>query len=304
MSRQSTRCRSLHRVAPVLMILGALASTQSAVGQIFVSKQASTVGEYAPSGVAINPSFISGALSYDLAAADGKLYVVTGNTTGARLGVYDAATGAALNPSLVALPYTSGEYSLAVSGSNLFVARSDTGTVAKYTTAGTPVNTSLITGLNEPFSLAVSEGKLFVANTSNNVVGEYTTDGAVVNASLVTGVTDPFSVTVQGNDLFVLSKLGGTVGKYDATTGAAINSALVTGLHEPFDLAVFGDRLYVTDTNASRVGEYTTSGATVNASLISSPGFGPFGIIVVPEPSSVACCALAAAVALPRRRRS
>src|SRR5207253_3187123 len=107
-------------LAGVILLLR-LPSTAS--GQIYVSKLGNAVGEYTLTGTTINPSLITGELSYDLAVSDGKLYVVTGNTTGAHLGAYDAATGAAINPSLISLPYTGvGEYSLAVSGSDLFVA--------------------------------------------------------------------------------------------------------------------------------------------------------------------------------------
>jgi hypothetical protein len=71
----------------------------------------------------------------------------------------------------------------------------------------------------------------------NAVIGEYTTSGATVNAALISGLGYPGApsvdgVAISGNDLFAANYYGGGAG-------------------------------------AGFVGEYTTSGATVNASLIS-----------------------------------
>jgi PEP-CTERM motif len=64
---------------------------------------------------------------------------------------------------------------------------------------------------------------------------------------------------------------------------------LVSGLTFPGAIAVSGDKLFVVNPFANTVGEYTTSGATVNASLISGLN-NPAAIAVasdsVPEPSS------------------
>jgi hypothetical protein len=99
-------------------------------------------------------------------------------------------SGATVNASLVS---GSGEglhgpLGVAVSGSDFFVANYSTGTIAEYTTSGTLVNASLITGLSNPSDVAVSGSDLFVAEETSGTVGEYTTSGDVVNASLVTGL--------------------------------------------------------------------------------------------------------------------
>jgi hypothetical protein len=77
------------------------------------------------------------------------------------IGEYDASTGAAINPALVSgLDYPT---SIAVSGSKLFVVTLGDyliGTVGAYTLDGTPLNASLITGLNSPGDLAEFDGKL------------------------------------------------------------------------------------------------------------------------------------------------
>jgi len=49
----------------------------------------------------------------------------------------------------------SGPEGIAVSGSDLFVANQGNGTVGEFTTSGTVVNASLISGLNSPNDIAI-----------------------------------------------------------------------------------------------------------------------------------------------------
>jgi hypothetical protein len=68
-------------------------------------------------------------------------------------------------------------------------------------------------------------------------------------------------------------------------------------LSGPVGIAVDGSDLFVTNGFGNTIGEYTTSGATVNASLISGLN-APTGIAIistVPEPSSLPLLALAVA---------
>ena len=222
----------------------------------------------------------------------------------------------------------------------IFVTNNLAGTVGEYTTSGATVNASLITVLS-PFvggigGIAVSGSNLFISYTGDNSIREYTTSGATVNASLITGLpSGPVSIAVSGSKLFVVSYTAGTIGEY-TTSGATVNAALITGLTPvdqfggphpgPYGIVVSGSDLFVTNSEAGTIGEYTTSGATVNASLISglSAPLGlalsgsnlfvaelgngtigeyttsgatvnaslitgldsPFGIVVVPEPST------------------
>ena len=77
--------------------------------------------------------------------------------------------------------------SVAVSGSDIFVANEDNSTIGEYTTAGAPVGggTLISSGLDNPLGIAVSGSLIFVANYSNNTIGEYTTSGSAVNTSVV-----------------------------------------------------------------------------------------------------------------------
>ena len=98
----------------------------------------------------------------------------------------------------------------------IFVTNGSPQTVGAYTTSGATVNSSLITGLNDPLGIAVSGGDLFVANYLSGTIGEYTTSGATVNATLVTGLTYLTGVAVSAGDLFVTDSNG--IGEY--TTSA------------------------------------------------------------------------------------
>ena len=98
----------------------------------------------------------------------------------------------------------------------LFVASDSSGTIGEYTTSGTTVNGSLISGLHDPFSLGVLGNDLFVAYYfGGDNIGEYTTSGTTVNAELIVApagftslaveqVPEPVSWAVVGLGLAVL----------------------------------------------------------------------------------------------------
>jgi hypothetical protein len=118
----------------------------------------------------------------------------------------------------------------------------------------------------------VSGSNLFVTNTEVPYsIGEYTTSGMTVNASLVSGLNSPSA-----------------------------------GLSVPLGIAVSGGNLFVVNSGQSTIGEYNaTTGATVDASLLVTGSNDPYGIAVLPEPSSVvlAVLGLAGFMLLVRRMR-
>jgi autotransporter-associated beta strand protein len=59
-------------------------------------------------------------------------------------------------------------------------------------------------------------------------------------------------------------------------SGAVVTERLVSGLLHPTDIALSGSDLFVMNNYGSTIGEYTTSGSTVNASLI--PNVGNYGL--------------------------
>lgn len=99
------------------------------------------------------------------------------------IGAY-STTGATLNASLLSgLP---GPYSVAASGSSLFVAQDGngtfTGSVGEYAMSGATVNAALVPpGLGLPTAITVSGSNIYVASLNSNSVSKYTTSGVLVN---------------------------------------------------------------------------------------------------------------------------
>ena len=207
--------------------------------------------------------------------------------------------GATVNASLITASWPYKLAGVASDGNgHLFVAEFSTsngGRISEYTTAGQVVNASLITnGLETPIRVALGgNGNIFVLNQANiadGSVGEYTTAGATVNASLITGVYDPRDLACDGNgNLYVAA---GVVYKY-ATSGVLESNNLAPGFSQACSIALDGrGDFFVGGPDASYavpVGEYTTSGAVVNASLLTGFLY-PSGLQVgqTPEPSTFA----------------
>jgi PEP-CTERM motif len=263
--------------------------------------------------------------------------------------------GSTFNANAISSEWLAGSYGIANEGNELYVANDGTGYIGEYTTSGTTLFPHVIAhGLNNPWSIAVSGSDMFIANNTSGTIGEYTTSGATVNASLVSGLDDPTGMVLSGGNLFVVSgnsSWGGTVGEY-TTSGATINASLLTvnfpytvvqggNAITTYSLAISGDDLFIVNFITGIVGEYTTSGATVNASLISGLNLptgmaisgndlfianggnvgeygldgstinaslisglnSTYGIIVVPEPSPIALAGLGAAAAWLWRRK-
>lgn len=233
-------------------------------------------------------------LPFTIAASGGNLFFVNGKANVGTIGEY-STSGATVNAALI-VGFKSPR-GIAASGSNLFVADTDSFTIGEYTTSGATVNPSLITGVYSQH-IAVFGSNLFVSDDNVNTVSEYTTAGATVNAALIAGLNLPESIAVSGSNLFV-ANLGdefepgsGSIGEDNAITGATVDLSLITGLDGPFGIAVSGSHLFVAnngtvtngtyDPGSGSIGEYTTSGATVNAALITRLN-NPHDITVVPE---------------------
>ena len=154
-----------------------------------------------------------------------------------------------------------------------------TGRIGKYTLMGEPINPSLITGLTQPTTIAISGTDLYVNNVGTNHVGKYTTSGATVNASFITASAS--AVAVSGPEVYVaLSGDPYRIATYSTATGEVVNNSLISsGVTQVNDIAISGSDLYVT-VSAGAVRKYTTSGATVNASLITTLS-NPYGLGVL-----------------------
>ena len=90
---------------------------------------------------------------------------------------------------------------IAVSGNDLFIAsfssQEHSYVIGEYTTSGSTVNASLITGFDASQGIAISGNNLFVSNTGDGTVGEYTTSGATVNTSLISGLGTPYGIVIS-----------------------------------------------------------------------------------------------------------
>jgi len=169
---------------------------------------------------------------------------------------------------------------------DIYVLNYWTSTVGEYTTSGSPVNASLVTGIQDLNYAAISGNSLYLSNEgSPNRVGEYNaTTGAAIKSSLVTlspGVAE--GVAVSGGNLFLVDTADNVIGEYNATTGAVINKSFITGLNLPTAIAISGNNLYVADDRnggGGYIGEYNaTTGAVINADLV-SPVYYPEGLAV------------------------
>lgn len=134
------------------------------------------------------------------------------------------------------------------------------------------------------FDQARADPILFVSNQTTGVVGtgsvgEYDAiTGAPINSALISGLGFGSGIALSGSTLFVVdagscSTCTGTIGEYtlspDGTQVLSSNPTLITGLHNPGSIALWGSNLFVTNLSTGTIGEYTTSGATVNAALVS-----------------------------------
>jgi len=258
-------------------------STTAHCGIIFVANAGNgisngTIGEYTTSGATVNAALISGLAGPEgIAVSGGHLFVA--NAANGTIGEY-TTSGATVNPALIS--GLTGPIGIALSGGHLFVVNGSG--VGEYTTSGALVNPTLVSGLFLPIGIAISGTNLFVTDTNGTVgtVGKYTTSGATVNAALISSTTQklPEGIAVSGGNLFVGDTFTNTISEYDATTGAPVNSPLISSLSGPNFLTLSGGNLFVTNFGNGTIGEYTTSGATVNASLVSGLNV-PRGIVIV-----------------------
>lgn len=202
-----------------------------------------------------------------------NLFLTMGNTV-----VEYNSSGNLVSMDLFAVSSPAG--GIAYSGGNLFVsygsgAHGGSG-VAEYSTSGTPVNATLISGLTGTMGgLAISGGDIFLANYTAGTIGEYDLNGNPINASLITGLDHPVAIAISSDDIYVVNANGSSssVGEYDLS-GTPVNGSLITGLGIPITspevggIAISGNDLFVANTINNSIGEYDLSGTPINTSLI------------------------------------
>ena len=275
--------RNISITAWILSVGVTLSSTTARGQYIYVTNMGNgKIGEYTMSGAAVNASLVSGLNNpTGIAVSGSDIFVANGGN--GTIGEY-TTSGAVVNASLISglnIPV-----GIAISGSDMFVVNNGGGSIGEYTTSGAVVNASLVSGLNGPNWLAISGPNLFVSNYGGGgSVGEYNAaTGAVVTTSLIPGLFGPGGVAVSGSNLFVANYAvyneGTTVGVY-TLSGSLVN--VISGMSGPQAIAISGLGMFVVNEGNGTVGEFTTSGAVVNASLVSGLN-DPKGIAVVSVP--------------------
>ncbi len=149
------------------------------------------------------------------------------------------------------------------------------GSVGSYTTSGTPVVPTLVSGLPNPIGVAVDSAGNFYVSYANSTIGSYTSTGSPINPTLITGLSSPAGIAIDGsNNLYVTNQQSGTIGKY--TTSGGSGATIISGLSTPDAVAInpINGNLYVAQLNSvsSQVGsvsEYTPSGTPVSLNMIS-----------------------------------
>jgi len=256
------------------------------------------IGEYNADGSAINTNFLTGLyLPGRMVVSGSDLFVARaqGDNT---ISEY-TTSGALINGAFITAFGKPEE--MAFSGSNIFVASIEAsgpgeghGAIGVFDSSGAAINSSLLTGLDSPVSLAISGTRMFVANNNIGTISEYTTSGTLVNAALISGLAGPTDMILSGSNLFILNQ------------GSTVNASLITGISSLANsMSLLGSTLLVAD-NAGKISEYSTSGATLNAGLVTGL-YEPVGVafLAIPEPSTYAAILGAAALgfAVMRRRR-
>jgi hypothetical protein len=144
----------------------------------------------------------------------------------------------------LALAWVCGSHGLA--RGQILVSDSLNNTIGQWTTSGSAVNSSWITGLSGPDGIAASGGYLYVANNTNNTIAKYTMSGQLVDASFITaGMNEPTQILASGTDLYVMNTGNSTIGKY-TTSGQTVNTAFITLTQSyPYSMALSGTSLFV-----------------------------------------------------------
>ena len=242
---------------------------------------------YGLDGSLINSALMPGqSYPLDMAISGAHLYILNrGSNSVAKYNLDGTLVNAALITGL------NDPQAIAIQGADVYIANAGNNTVGKYTTGGGVINAAFIGLPGNALGVAVSGSDLYVS--VNGVSGQlgtvqkFTTGGALVNDGFITGLVQPRHMTISGNDLYLINGATLSVGKYD--TGTGVGGVLLAGgigdplINVPVHVVVSGTDLYVAslggDGIPAKIGRYTTSGATINADLVTGLD-GPYSFAV------------------------
>ncbi len=166
-------------------------------GDILLANQfTGTVGEFTPTGTLVNASFISGLDFPQILVVSGGNIFVGSDLSQTIGGVYRFGRARERRRSQEFKTLQPLRSPVAI---RALIGGATTNSVSEYTTSGTLVNSSFITGLStEALSLAIADGNLLIANGAS--IAEYDMSGNLLNASF--GTVNPPSF--EFNQIFVV----------------------------------------------------------------------------------------------------
>lgn len=185
------------------------------------------------------------------------------------------SSGLTLCAALWAMPPTA-------SAQNIFVANQGNGTVSEFSSSGTLINATFVSGLSEisPYGLAFdSSGDLFVANVNvanvnAGMVSEYNSSGTLINATFASsGLRFPEGLAFDSSgDLYVANNGFGEISEFNSS-GTLLTSLRDLGNPSDFAFDSSGNLVVVfDDTVSERSLEFTIGNFVIAALAIDSSG--------------------------------
>jgi sugar lactone lactonase YvrE len=152
---------------------------------------------------------------------------------------------------------------------NLYVSNFSNNTIGKYSSDGSLITTSFISGILRPTVIAFDRaGYLYVANSLGSII-KYDSNGNKINDPLIQSLIGINGINFDSDGNLYVSTAVGAVRKY-SSDGSIINASFISGLRNPHGIAFDSDgNLYVANLNNNIIGKYSSEGSIINASFIS-----------------------------------
>src|SRR5271165_2771347 len=173
---------------------------------------------------------------------------------------------------------------MALSGTNLYVATGQVGSISKIAATGggsiSFISSIYGSGPEAPYALAVNGNLhwLYVTNNYQNSNGDfyistYSADnGALINANFIhkpTGGLYGLALDAENNTLYVSVYSGNAPGvyTYNATTGVQLINGPFVSVNEPWGIAIEGNTLYVASHQDSAIYEFDATTGQLSGSI-------------------------------------
>lgn len=308
-----------NRFALVLAILSlSVVAPVKAIDFLYaVDEAGNKIGKYNTDGTTVNANFIANSTPHAMAFDATNNILVTGFTSG-YVAKYDHA-GNLLNANYLDPGSIANPMGIGVDGSgSIFVINNGNNLISKYNADGSTVNAAYVdtkTGSDNPSpdGLLIQNNLVNVVKWATSNVGQYTTagsSGSILNDNFLVAPSiptwRPFNVATDTNGNYYVTG-SSVVAKFDSS-GNLVNDNFIS-FSGAYGIAIdSNNNIYLGSQSGSSIAKYSSTGALINASLIS--GFSGVTNIVlernaVPEPSTYALAAIASGVLahIARRRK-